>query len=64
MSEEPTFDTESARKVLEAEKQDRARRAERRINDVLTEERCGIATIPQITQDGRITASIAIVPQD
>lgn len=60
---EPTFDTDAARKVLENEKQDRARRAERRINDVLREERCGITGIPQIV-DGKIVAAIAIVPQD
>lgn len=61
---EPTFDTEGARRVLENEKQDRARRAERRINEVLQEERCGITGIVQVTPQGTLTASVAIVPQD
>ena len=61
---EPTFDTEAARKLLEAEKQDRARRAERRINEVLQEERCGITGIVQVTPQGTLAASVAIVPQD
>lgn len=39
---EPTFDTESARRVLENEKQDRAARVSRELEELLDKNRCGI----------------------
>lgn len=61
---EPTFDTDAARKVLEVEKEERKRRAGRRIEEALKEERCVLIGIPQYTTDGRTVVTIAIDAQD
>ena len=60
---EPTFDIEAARKVIENEKQDRARRIKRKLDELMAEERFTLAVVPMVIIDGQ-PAQVAIVPQD
>lgn len=61
---EPTFDTESAKRVLENERLDRQNRAARRLQEFVNllrqEENCVVVAVPYVTQDGRLDAQIAI----
>jgi len=61
---EPTFDTESARKVLANEQVDRQNRAARKLKAFVEalqeEERCVVRAVPFVAPDGRLDAQIAV----
>ena len=61
---EPTFDTESALKVLANEQMDRQNGAARElrafVEDLQQRKRCVVRAVPFVTPDGRLDAQIAV----
>jgi len=53
---------EQARAMLKAEEQERLEVCQREMNELLARHRCQLAAQCLITQDGRITANVILVP--
>lgn len=62
MSDKPTITPEQAAALIAADQQARVDAMRADMDALLKQHRCQLVAVPQITQDGRIVATIQVLP--